>query len=184
MPMTPQQRRDAALKAAATKRAQKAAGHQRPGAARPSPPNNRPYAPWTPSGAAPPPPRPAPLRCAACGMVYPANQPHYCTPRTAPPPPPPPPAAAGPIRPTWVGQPKPTVDTARAEVLVALENLYALQVKATEANGGDPSTLKAAFATYQKALRYALGTTTSREMENEAKTALRVAGIQLWKAAF
>ena len=162
----------AAVRAAATKRGQPRPNHRTTTA--PPPPRS-----WPGSSSSTPPPRPAPLHCSTCGTIYPANQVHRCQPSA-----PPPPAAPAPSRPTWVGTPKPTVENARLEVLVSLENLYALSVKAIEARGGDSKPLKDKFETYQKMLRTALGSTSNAAMENEAKTALCVAGIQLWKATF
>jgi hypothetical protein len=172
MPMTPQQRRNAALKAAATKKRNQAAAR---------------------GGYAPPPTPPSnsnsPLRCHRCGAVYTGT--HAC-PQVAPPPPnpwapgaaPPPPAAhwtpGSRPQPTTVFGPKPTVENARAEVIVALENLYALVVKAS----GLTTERDDAFRKYKLALNTALGQLSNQAMQNEANAALCVAAIRLWKVTF
>lgn len=120
-------------------------------------------------GFAPPPPRPA-----------------------APPPPPPPPPPntwQAPPRPTapaahgngglW-GKPQPTIENARAEVLVALETLYALQCRAK----GITDEMRNTYDKYEKALTRAMAPSTDPLLRNEAETALRVAAIQLVKVTF
>jgi hypothetical protein len=173
MPMTPQQRRNAALKAAATKRRNQAA---RSGGYAPPPT---------------PPPSNTPMHCRRCGTVYPAGRAHTCV---APPNPtqaPPNPWAPGgaPTTPpsftsrpaaTTVFGPKPTVENARAEVIVALENLYALVVK----ESGMTTERDDAFRKYKLALNTALGQLSNQAMQNEANAALCVAAIRLWKVTF
>jgi len=121
--------------------------------------------------APPPPPR--------TGPAWQPPPPPPNNPWNAPPPPPPP--AAQPAS-TWTpGQAAlPTVDDARAEVLVALENLYVLQCKAT----GITDEKRNAFDKYQKALTRALAPSPDPMMANEAATALRVAAIHLVKLTF
>jgi hypothetical protein len=155
MPMTPHQRHMAAVKAAATRRRNLQHLHNAAaGHATPPPP---------------PPPPPA---------TPPAN------PWNAPPPPPPPTPAQPAAQPAngnniW-GRPKPTVENARAEVLVALENLYAIQCQAT----GITDDKRNAFEKYQKALTRALAPSTDILLRNEAETALRVAAMHLVKLTF
>jgi len=152
--MTPLQRHQAAVKAAATRRANLRAARMGGTAAPP------PRPPFTP----PPPP---------------ASNPWNAPPATPPTPPP----AAAPPRNTagglW-GRPQPTVDDARADVLVALENLYALQCKAT----GIDDEKRNAFDKYKKALTRALAISPDPLMRNEAETALRVAAMHLVKLTF
>lgn len=168
--MTAAQRSAAAYKAAATKRAR--AQQQRQAGYAPPPYTPPPYTPPPP-----PPPASAPMRCPACGVVFPANTVHRCV-STRPPVPPPSAQAAPP--PGRAFAPKPTVDNARATVLVALEDLYALQCKET----GITDERRECFRKYRKALAYALGPISNQAMKNEADTALRVAAIQLVKVTF
>jgi hypothetical protein len=99
---------------------------------------------------------------------------------TSPPPPPPPPATWAPTSGRAFSTPKPTLEVARATVLVALEDLYALHV----AQKGKTPEMDAAFDKYQKVLTKALGPVSSVEMQNEADTALRQAALTLVRLTF
>jgi hypothetical protein len=112
-------------------------------------------------GFAPPPPPPPPTR---------RPNPSFTSPPPAPPP------ASG----RAFSTPKPTVEVARATVLVALEDLYALHVAAK----GKTPEMDAAFDKYQKVLTKALGPVSSVEMQNEADTALRQAALTLVRLTF
>jgi len=122
------------------------------------------------------------MTCPACRTVFPSNTIHRCTVQAPPPftppiaPQAPPPATS---RGTVFG-PKPTVENARAEVLVKLEDLYALVCKES---GMTPEREKA-FRQYKLALNRALAKSTSLEDANEAATALCVAALQLVKVTF
>lgn len=128
--------------------------------------------------------KPRPTATAPPPRTGPAWQPPPPPPNNpwnAAPPPPPPPPAAQPAS-TWTpGQGAlPTVEDAKAEVLVALENLYVLQCKAT----GITDEKRNAFDKYQKALTRALAPSPDPLMANEAQTALRVAAMHLVKLTF
>jgi hypothetical protein len=156
MPMSPQQRSAAAFKAAATKRRNAAARGFAPPPPRPRAPFNPPTPPVTnPWTAVNPPPPPPPV---------------------TPPPATPPPAA----RPTWLGKPKATIETQRATVLVALEDLFAL-INTT--HGYTPERTKA-FEKYQKVLTKALAPAHTVEMKNENATALLQAVLTLVRLTF
>jgi len=151
MPMTPQQRRDAALKAAATKRRNLAAAAARAG--------------FTPAAPPPPPPPPPPPRPAWTPPPPP-------NPWAAPAPPPPPPSPAS-VNGRAFATAKLTAEDARANVLLALEDLYALLPKTPELLDG--------FARYQKLLNVAVRQTTPT---HEADSALRAATVQMIKLMF
>ena len=170
----------AAVKAAATRRGRPAPN---PPSAPPPPPPRRP---------APPNPHPTNLRCGFCNTYYPAGTTHTCPVRPTPPPPPNPWAA--PPRPTtapsnggglW-STPKPTIESARADALLAFENLYLLvAADAKHKNGGKtPDHLVDAFNQYKKCLARALAPSPDAGSKNEADTALRVSMNQLVKLTF
>jgi hypothetical protein len=96
---------------------------------------------------------------------------------TPPPPPPTPPPAA---RPTWLGQPKPTVESQRATVLNALADLYAV----LEASEGKTPERTKSFDKFLKMLNKALAPAMTPEMKNENATSLRMAAVELVKVTF
>jgi hypothetical protein len=167
MPMTAQQRTNAALKAAATKRWQQACAAAA-AAGLPPPPRSA-----FGSTSTPPPPRPTP-----------------------PPPPPPPPSSPRPQaapRPTAFTAPKPTVRNQRQVVVAALEDLFVLVMRDSGLGTGahaKPGCCPAhddarkAFDGYKKALNRALAPSINVETQNEADAFLRLAAISLIKVTF
>ena len=163
MAMTAHQRHMAAVKAAATRRAN--LHRQRVGTQ--TPPRPVPPPPVTPPPTAPP------------------QNPHWQTPPVTPPPPPrpmtppPPPGRA-------FHTAKASVETARANVLVALEELFALVAAKTKPTAS-PEEWKAmakSFETYKAVLTRAVAPSANTAEQNEANVALRQAALTMVRLTF